>query len=66
MKLRAWVILGGPEAAHMLPTTAALIGPTFSPKIPDAAQVEPGRWIIWQEIGTTLPPLTLVCIELPM
>lgn len=71
MKVRAWVIVGDASAASGLPTSAALTGGLPQPNLPDAAEVQPGRWIVWEpalKMGPLVPSnaVTLVCVEIPL
>jgi hypothetical protein len=76
MRIRGWLIIGGEEAARGLPHSAALVGPSPTPVLPDAATVEPGRWILWAPTDTHLRPqvagaypsgpICLVCVEVPI
>lgn len=65
MRVRCWVILGDEQAAAGLSTSAALVGPGSTPVLPDAAEVDVGRWIIWQP-GLRGERMTLVCVEIPI
>lgn len=71
MKVRAWVIVGDASAAASLPTSGALVGPSSTPVLPNAGEVEPGRWIVWEPVMTPGPlnpsrAVTLVCVEIPL
>lgn len=66
MTVRGWLTIGGQSAAWRLSTTAALVGPFISPTIPDAADVEPGRWILYQPPGVGVEPVVMVCVEVPL
>lgn len=69
--VRGWLIIGPEKAAKMLRTSDALVGTTSTFFLPDAAECEPGRWIIWEPVPPTRPgppvtAVTLVCVELPL
>lgn len=65
MKVRGWLLIGDERAAQTLPQHMALTGSMGQPNLPNAGEVEPGRWIVYQP-GLVGPMVTMVCIEIPL
>jgi hypothetical protein len=67
MNIRGWLAIGGEEASNSLPTSSALVGPHITPLLPDASEVDLGRWILWAPTpGQIYAPICMVCVEIPL
>jgi hypothetical protein len=67
MVVRGWLMIGGEQASQGLPTSAALVGPLPTPLLPDAAEVDLGRWILWAPTPERMTdPICMVCVEIPL
>lgn len=63
MKLRGWIIVGGPSVGQSLPPDAYCGDYRGEP--PSAGAFKVGQWIYW--LASPVSSLvTLVCVELPL
>lgn len=63
--VRCWVLVGDQHSTQhgmLLPTEAP---PSHFGPLPNAADFQPGQWIVWAIPGTSVQ-VALVCVQIPL
>lgn len=66
MNVRGWLIVGPDIASVALPPEMQFGPPgALCGDVPNASAAEPGQWVRWSPTYVA-PPMTLVCVEIPL